>query len=202
MPQTREINEGGGSGSGTSVFCRVGGETAVVDSEDVCTELGGTVVKPPPKPKGGICGGCGAALATAANQFGLTDGDVNGPWRDFVQQVSKLSADGQALFESLAKADEYITQTIHDDPSTMGDVMMALVAGADFARFILAKPGGKTDKFKLPKVSHGHFKRSLKGLRKASRNKKFHKVLDKLESELKRWKGKTVAQVRDRFFET
>lgn len=183
---------------GEGVKCKVGTHTTTVDSAKACTDIGGEVVPPKP-PSGPICGGCGVAMAAMAKQLGLTDRDVIAPSRALLEAGVKWSPKALELVKSMTRADEYIAATIRDNPSILGDVTMAMVTGAEFAELVLSKPGGKLDKLKLPKVTERHFKRSLKGLRKGSRNKKFHKELDFLELELKRWSRKTVAQVRARF---
>jgi hypothetical protein len=182
---------------GEGVKCKIGGHTTTVDTPKTCTDLGGEVV-PPKSPGGGICGGCGKDIAAMAKGLGLTDQDVIAPSRALLEASVKVTPKTMALVKSMTRADEYITATIRDNPSILGDVMKAMVTGAEFAELVLSKPGGKVDKLKLPKVTEKYFKRSLKGLRKGSRNKKFHKELDFLEKELKRWSRKTVAQVRTR----
>lgn len=193
MPQPQDPTP-----QGEGVRCKVGTHTTTVDSPKTCTDMGGEVVPPKP-PSGPICGGCGAAIAGLAKDLGLTDRDVIAPSRALLEAAVKVSPKAMVLVKSMTRADKYITETIRDNPSILGDVMQAMVTGAEFAELVLSKPGGKLDKLKLPKVTERHFKRSIKGLRKGNGNKKFHKELDFLEDELKRWSRKTVAQVRARF---
>lgn len=188
-----------GDGSTGTIRCRTGeGHIVHIDRATCEGLLGGH--EEPSKTDGGLCSGCGAALAHMAVQFGLADGDVVGLWRQFLERAAKLTPDGRSLMALLVKADHHVVQAIHDDPSTIGDVIQALVAGAEFAQFVLARPGTKADQLSLPMVWYGHFSRSIGGLRKASRNADFHVVLNELEAELNRWKGKSVAEVRVRFF--
>jgi hypothetical protein len=138
-------------------------------------------------------------MAAMAKQLGLTDIDVIAPSRAFLESAVKLSPQAHKLVRSMTEADRYIAEALRNNPSTLGDAMLAMVTGAEFAELILSKPGGRVDKLKLPKVTERYFKRSIKGLRKGSSNKKLHKELDFLERELARWSRKTVAEVRARF---
>jgi hypothetical protein len=103
------------------------------------------------------------------------------------------------LTKSLARADEYIAEAVRDIPSVLGEVTMSLVTGAEFAKLMLLEPGSEFGALTLPKLTRRYFQRSIVGLRKGGKNKKFHKELDLLESEPKRWSRKTVAEVRAHF---
>ncbi|MFN0051950.1 MAG: hypothetical protein ACKV0T_07150 [Planctomycetales bacterium] len=110
-----------------------------------------------------------------------------------------ISPGARRLVQSLNRADRFFTEAIRDNPSVLGDVTLAMTRAAEFATLILLPPGSSTDRFKLPRFTERACRRMLKGLRKGSQNKKFHKELDFLELELDRWAGKTVAEVRTRF---
>jgi len=159
--------------------------------------MGGEVV--PPKPPKKVCGGCGAAIAGLSLEFGMTDNDIIGPWRRFVEAAAKATPDGKKLLKAFASADDYVPESIRNNPASLGDVTMAFVTGAEFAELVLSKPGASFDRLKLPKVTQRFFQRAIKGLRKGLTKKRDRKDLDALERELKKWSRKTVAEIRDRF---
>ncbi|MFN0053798.1 MAG: hypothetical protein ACKV0T_16585 [Planctomycetales bacterium] len=154
---------------------------------------------PPKKDDGKVCGGCGRVIAQLSRSLGMTDSDAIGPSRNFLEQAMAITPVARRLVQSMHRADQFIVAAIRNNPAVLGDVTLAMARAAEFAELILAAPGSATDRLKLPRITERSFRRSIKGLRKASQNKKFHKELDFLEVELKRWSGQTVAQVRARF---
>lgn len=184
--------------SGVGVRCKLGGSTTTVDSEALCTDLGGTVI-PPKKPPTKVCGGCGVAMAKVAEELGWVDGDLVKTSREFLELAVRSTAAGRKLFRALARVDEDFAAAVTANPKVLGALIPSLGLGSAFVRLLPQSADRRTDALIFPRVTQRHFRRTISELRKGSNNKEFQTALAFLDAEFAGWAKKSVAQLRRKY---
>src|SRR4029079_8424949 len=180
--------------SGVGVRCKVGGDTTTVDSDAICSELGGTVV-PPKKPPSKVCGGCGAAMARVAEELGWSDGDLVKTSRAFLELAVQSTPAGRKLFKALARIDEDFAAAVTANPRVLGALIPSLALGSEFVRLLAGPSEERLDTLVFPRVTQRQFKNTISELRKGNNGREFRAALAFLEAEFAGWSRKSVIQL-------